>query len=126
MDLHSAVSSAIGGVNPFIPVVLRTSSGYAYSLSGDGTRVPVFADPVTVQAQVQAFTNKEIEHLNNMNIGGILKKLYIHGKVESLDRKDGTGGDLITWDGDTWLVVHVLENWPDWTAAVLQKQLTSM
>jgi hypothetical protein len=122
LNLRSA-ARVIQAVNPDRLVDLGISSGYTEST--DGTRVPYYTWAEDVSAQIQALDNKELQHLQMLNIGGILKKIYVFGVIESLDRKWGKGGDLVRFEGDDWLVVHVNESWNGiWTAATIQKQVT--
>ena len=70
MNLHGIVSGVIGTVNPFVPVTLQQSSGYA--TAPDGERTPAYtASPQSVQ--VQALSAKEVQHLIR---GGVH---HIHG-----------------------------------------------
>jgi len=120
MDLHSIASGAISAINPMVNVTIYKSIGYSTAL--DGTRTPAYASPVNVLAQVQHLTAKEIQHLNELNITGILRKIYLEGQLNSMDRAAGIGGDVVVYKGDTWLVVATPEQWPDWTCCVIQKQ----
>lgn len=109
MNLHQIVSPAIAAVNPFITGTLKQATGY--TTSGDGTQVPTYATPVTVPLQVQALSGRDIEHLDNMNIQGVVRRIYLNGNVEGVNRKEMKGGDLITFNGQTWLVTIVFETW---------------
>jgi hypothetical protein len=62
--------------------------------------------------------------MNDMNMTGIHRKVWCDTILSGGDRLDGTGGDLLTLpDGTIWLVVEVVEAWPDWCSALLQKQV---
>jgi hypothetical protein len=61
--------------------------------------------------------------LAGLNIQGVKKKIYVNGHLDAIIRSRREGGDLIQFrNGDTYLIVQVLEHWPDWTsvAVVLQ------
>jgi len=122
MDLHAIVANAISAVNPRICCTLQRSVGY--SIDEAGVQIPKYA-VYHGEAQVQPLSSKEIQHLEQLNISGILKKAYLCGEISGLVRMEGRGGDLLTLaDGTKWLVVRVLEAWPDWTAVALQRQVS--
>ncbi len=112
MNLHAIASGAIGVVNPFVPVIIQVSTGY--STNSDRERVPTYADPVTVQGQVQALSAEDLKQLDALNIQGVKQKIYINGRVDGVVRRENKGGDLIAVDGKNYLVTLVLEYWPDW------------
>lgn len=119
MNLHGIVSAAIGSVNPFTPAVLRQSTGY--TTAPDGTQVPSYTD-TPLMVQVQAFSTDELRQLDGLNIQGNSTSIYVGGNWNGIIRTERQGGDLVVMKGQTWLVVKVLEDWPDWTrlAIVLQ------
>jgi hypothetical protein len=121
MNLHSIVSGAISAVNPPVPLIFQTSTGSAPS--ADGTLVPQYSRPVTVLGQIQALEDSELRQMDSLNIQGQRRKIYINGQVDGVVRVNQQGGDILTApDGTVWLVVLVLEYWPDWCslAVVLQ------
>lgn len=124
MNLHGIVSGNIGAVNPFVPATFQASTGS--TTADDGMRVPTYADPVTVDVQVQALTGKDLMQIDGLNLNGTKRAIYLYGQADGTVRVNQKGGDLITLtDGPNagvWLVVLVLEQWPDWckTACALQ------
>jgi hypothetical protein len=122
VNLHGLASLAVGAVNPLTSATLKRCMGYG--TSANGTRTPVYAEDEAVDVQLQGMGEKELAHMNELNIGGILRTVWTNGTLQALDRKQGTGGDLlITADNTTWLVVHILFQWPEWVSAVVQKQV---
>lgn len=122
MNLHGIAAPAIGMVNPFLPITYRASTGS--TTLEDGTRVPSYAAPVTVSAQVQALTYSDLLKLGGMNIQGVRSKLYVSGSMNGIVRGAAKGGDLVTMaNGSTWLVAIVLEDWPDWTSLAITLQV---
>lgn len=130
MNLHGIVSGVIGTVNPFVPVTLQQSAG-TYDTALDGSRTPHYnASPQSVQ--VQALSAKEIQHLDGLNIQGVLRKAYLNGDWRGVYRATNQGGDLMQFaavagvpaslQGTTWKVVQVFETWPDWCALAIQLQ----
>ncbi|MEX3628093.1 MAG: hypothetical protein VB138_00145 [Burkholderia sp.] len=132
MNLHGIVSGVIGTVNPFVPVTLQQSAG-TYDTAPDGTRTPHYsASPQSVQ--VQALSAKEIQHLDGLNIQGVLRKAYLNGDWRGVYRTTNQGGDRMQFaavagvpaslQGTTWKVVQVFETWPDWCALAIQLQMS--
>lgn len=121
MNLHGIVSGAIGTINPLVPVQIRVSTGYV--TNPDGSRVPGYAPPAPVMANLVALSYNDIVQADNLNIQGVRRKMYIQGEVDGLVRPNNKGGDLVLMpDGSTWLVAMVDEHWPDWTAAIITLQ----
>lgn len=121
MNLHGTVSGVIGAVNPFIPVIIKQSTGY--TTSPDGTQVPAY-NVINTTGQQQALSGGDIMRLNNLNIQGVTTKMYLNGNYEGLFRVLGKGGDLMAFSGQTYLVAQVLERWPDWCCVALTMQVT--
>lgn len=119
MNLHAVVAPAIGAVNPFVAATVKVSTGY--TIAGDGTQQPTYADPVTVQAQVQPLSTSDVRHIEALNIQNVERAIYLNGHVDGLVRSQNKGGDLITISSGpnpgTYLVTHVFEAWPDWVKA---------
>lgn len=121
MNLHGIVSGAIGSVNPMILATVASSTGY--TTNPDGARAPAYAITPGVPIQVQALSGKEIERLNNLGIQGVLRAVYLSGSANGVVRKYGEGGDLLVFNGQTWLATQVLESWPDWTKLAVTLQM---
>lgn len=123
MNLHGIVAGAIGAINPFISVTVKLSVGY--STNPDGSRTPTYNN-TTLDAQVQALTYTDLVQLDGLGIQGVRRAVYLYGDVEGIERVNSKGGDLLIMpDGTVWLVVVVLEHWPDWckVAVTLQDQI---
>lgn len=121
MNLHGIVSGAIGTINPNVTVSIEVSTGT--TMLDDGTRVPKYASPVTVLAQIQPLTGGDLRQLESLNLQGDFQGIYISGNIDGLVRADNKGGDKITFpDGRVYLVTTVLESWPDWTKCAVTLQ----
>jgi hypothetical protein len=99
-----------------------------YTTNDDGTRVPKYIFRGLNPVQVQAMSSKELTQLNELNLGGVLRKVYLFGDWNSIVRGDLKGGDLFIFPDDdandrTWLVVNSNETWPDWCSVTIQLQL---
>ena len=121
MDLRGLANGVTATVNPNKTVTVRRSTGY--TIGAGRKQVPGYADPVTGPAQIQALDANDIKQLDGLNIQGTVRAIYLRGVLAGVVRPDGTGGDLVEVDGQTWLVVKVLEGWPTWTKAAIVLQM---
>lgn len=121
MDLLAIVQGAIAAINPMQTALLLRSAGY--TTNPDGRRVPVYGTPIPMQVQVQELTEADLHVSDNLNLQGETKKIYLEGDWNGVIRPDGRGGDLVSVAGQVWLVVQVLENWPNWTAVLAVRQI---
>ena len=114
------VAGAIGTVNPFIRAQLLRSNGY--TTQADGSRTPIYDTIRSMMVQVQGLTTDELKHIEGLNIQGSTYGIYLNGDWDGIVRVGKQGGDLVKFYNQTWLVVAVLEGWPDWIklAVVLQ------
>lgn len=129
MDLRGLANGVTTTVNPNQTVTVLRSTGFT---TGAGAKqVPSYAAPVSGPAQIQALDADDIKQLDGLNIQGTIRAIYLRGTLAGVVRPNQTGGDLVTIAAPapvalrgTWLVVKVLESWPDWTkaAVVLQGQ----
>ena len=120
MDLRGLANGVTCAVNPNKTVTVLRSTGYTI---GTGRKqVPSYAAPVTGPGQIQALDANDIKQLDGLNIQGTIRAIYLRGVLAGVVRPDGTGGDLVQFDGQTWLVVKVLEGWPTWTKAAIVRQ----
>lgn len=120
MDLRGLVNGVTSTVNPNKTVTVRRSTGY--TIGAGRKQVPSYAAPVTGPGQIQALDANDIKQLDGLNIQGTVRAIYLRGVLAGVVRPDGTGGDLVEVDGQTWLVVKVLEGWPTWTRAAIVLQ----
>ena len=120
MDLRSIANGVSSVVNGNVIVTWLKSTGYAI---GAGLKqTPSYAPPVIAPAQVQALSTDDVKQMDGMNIQGTLRAIYLRGVLAGVIRPDGTGGDILQIDGRDWLVVKVLEVWPDWSKACIVLQ----
>lgn len=124
MNLNQLVSGAIAAVNPRTSLIIKRSQGY--QTDEDGTRRPSYT-LITTTAQVQAMSGTDIMRMNDLNIQGVMHKVYLNRNYDGVVRSREKGGDLFIFNNQVWLVVHVLENWVTWCAltVVLQNDLPS-
>lgn len=125
MNMHGAVRAIITAVNPDTSATLLQSTGYVTDV--DGTRIPSYTAS-TAAVQVQAPHGKNLDHINFLNIAGIVRVLFLNGGYwEGTVRTQARGGDIIRFPlyGETtdrdWLVVSA-KNWPDWSEIIVVLQ----
>ena len=97
MNLHQIASGFVGSVNPFVPILIRISTGY--SIAVGGRRTPSYAPAVVASGQVQSLTFRDLTQIEGLNLQGTRKAIYVNGRVDGLVRVENKGGDLITVPG---------------------------
>jgi len=119
MDLRGIANSVTNIVNPNETVSVLRSTGF--TVGSGGKQVPTYATAVDGPAQVQALDGDTLKQMDTLNIQGVLRAIYLRGALAGVVRPAGTGGDIVKRKAgtETWLVVKVLETWPDWTKAVI-------
>lgn len=124
MDLRSLANSVSSVVNPNMIVSVQFSTGY--TIGAGLKQVPSYADPVTGPAQLQALDGAELRQMDNLNLEGVLRAIYLRGPLAGVIRPESKGGDLVTIAAPApvqfrglWLVVKVFETWPLWTKCAI-------
>lgn len=120
MNLHGIVSGAIGAVNPHRSATLKICTGY--TTSSAGRRTPTYAADLTVMAQVQDLSQRDVRYLEGLGIQGSQRVMYLSGSLSGLNRPGGKGQDLVVLDGESWMVTAVMEQWPDWAKVAVTLQ----
>jgi hypothetical protein len=76
--------------------------------------------------QIQPITWGDLQQMDGINLGGVRWKIYVNGELDGVVRPELKGGDLITISTGrhqgVWLVVQVLEQYPDWCCAAITLQ----
>lgn len=116
MNLHGIVRNAINSVNPFVPATIYRALPPVTSASGH--RTGEWQPGAALRVQKQAMSQKDLEHTDNLNLQGILTKIWMDGAVYGVDRATQGGGDLILIGTELWLVGAVMEIWTDWCSVV--------
>ena len=123
MNLRSVANSATRNINPNITAIGRRYKGQTV---GEGRKqLPSYYDDETVTIQLQPLSRGDIQHVDGLNIQGLIKSIHINGSYYSVNRTMQKGGDLFIIDGQTWLVVEPMELWPDWSRCLVCLQVDS-
>lgn len=93
MHLRRLVRGSINAVNRDKLIVWSASQGMILGTGGVAT--PSYAPALTVWAQIQPIPTDLLAHLEQLNIQGVLRQVYLRNAVASAVRADGTGGDLL-------------------------------
>jgi hypothetical protein len=121
MNLHALASGAISAVNPMAIAIVQRSTGY--TTDDSGRQVPTYAPLKSIRCQIQSLTYNDLFQVDGLNIQGVKRKIYINGHLDAIIRSRREGGDLIQMqNGDTYLIVQILEHWPDWSSFVVVLQ----
>jgi len=126
MNLHGMVRGAITTVNPDIIATWSKSTGS--TSNADYTRAPTYVT-ADIPVQVQALNGTALEKAEYQNLQGITRSVYCYGNKQGVNRVDVQGGDLLTFpevpggDPRVWLVVGVVETWPDWSHVAVTLQV---
>ena len=121
INVRSLVNPATNNINQNADVVILRSLGF--EIGAGRQQVPKYDYPLAGKAQVQALDHADLEKMQGLNLQGIYRSLYLTGALHGVIRKEGEGGDLVKYNGQTWLVSKILETWPTWTKAAICLQV---
>ena len=130
MDLNAIASAATRSVTPAVAGQVWLSTGS--TTADDGTRTPTFNTLSQVTLDMQPLSGRDLQQLDGLNIQGVQRVAYVRGDIQGLVRVTGKGGDMIVipaapsapaYAGGSWLVVAVMETWPDWCKVGLTLQV---
>lgn len=123
VNLRARANVLTRRINPNISIGLRRYAGM--TVADDGAQTPAYADSVPIAGQVQAISKKDVEHLASLNISDCERMVYADTQLQATDRREQSGGDLLTFEGRVWLVVAIMEGWSTagWCRAALSKQM---
>lgn len=123
VNLRAIANRATSRINPNLSIGWRRYAGK--TVGADGTYTLSYDASVTIVGQVQALGKKDIEHLANLNISDCERMVYVNQQLQATDRREQTGGDLLTFEGRVWLVAAILEGWTTagWCRAAVSKQM---
>lgn len=121
IDVFSLASGALGIVNPAITVTVTCSDGQTIEPDGSVTRKTF---TLTVQADIQAVSAGDLEHVGSINQQADMRAVYILGGLKGLSRPLQVGGDLLNFYGSDWLVTQPVEEWGfgEWSKVIVTRQ----
>lgn len=90
--------------------------------NGDGERVPTYTT-ISGMGNVQALSSNALSYAEKMGLQGQMLSVYsLAPNFLTASMQGATGGDLITLDGVDWLVVSLVEAYPTYCHAIIQRQ----
>jgi hypothetical protein len=130
LNLHSAVRGMIQAVNADISATYLQSTGY--TLNASGQQVATYAQAKTVQIQVQPPSGRDLQHMEFLNLQGVVRTVFLYSNPQAVDRIHVQGGDLLQFPQfhgepiDNWLVTYVDQTWDvgltGWTKLIVTLQ----
>lgn len=115
MNLFSLASSVTGVVQPNVAITVQVMTGA--TTSADFSRTPTYTSRTTT-GQQQALTQADLRHVDGMNVQGEMASFYLTGDFNGVIRGVGQGGTNLLVNSQTWKVVSVPEQWPNWTRVI--------
>lgn len=109
MNLHDIASSVIQTINPLQDITITSKGSYTVDQYGKATSVA--GSSITVKADVQPVNSEDIKFITNYNQSTIYKAFWVSSNVFGINRPLAKGGDIITWNGKTYYVVSMNEDW---------------
>ena len=117
MDLRTVCNQVSNTVNSNVAISFYPSTGFT---TGAGARqVPSYGQPIRGFAQTQGLSWSDLKQIDGLNLQGTLRAIYFRGLMAGVVTPKSKGGDLVKIGCDTWLVVQVLEIFPNYTKAVI-------
>lgn len=128
MNLRGIANSAIQGINPDIPVVARTSSGFTIDPL-TRKQVPTYIS-TSGMGQLQALDGDDLRQIYGLNIQGSIRGMYLYGSLSGVIRPDGISQAHVTFTSNEggvvksreWGVFKVLESWQTWCKVAIVYQ----
>lgn len=130
LNLHSAARGMIQAVNADISATYLQSTGY--TLNASGQQVATYAQAQTVQIQVQPPSGRDLQHMEFLNLQGVVRTVFLYSNPQAVDRINVQGGDLLQFPQfhgepvDNWLVTYVDQTWDvgltGWTKLIVTLQ----
>lgn len=117
LDLHSIVFPITQVVNGASTIIVRASTGYDDTLD-TGELTPLYADPVTLSADIQPASSGDLRQLEALNVQGVKNVVYVQGSFDGVVRPLLKGGDIIEVPSGLYAGVYLvavnIETWPTW------------
>lgn len=122
MNLHALVRGVISTVNEDQKVIVLINKGSQHLYGG--ITQPLWKK-IRTTAQVQPVSSDEIKFIDNYVESSTYRTFYLNGDFNGLNRRVGSGGDKIYWNGHYWYVASNPEPWEiaGWTCVHCVQQL---
>lgn len=120
INLRGLANAAIQGVNPNTQITVRISDGYEID-PATLRQVPSYLD-YPAMGNVQALDGDDLAQVNNLNIQGTIRAVYLYGSLSGVIRPDSVSVSRLIFTSNEsgvckereWNVFKVLETWSTW------------
>lgn len=125
MNLRNIANAAIQCINPDQEIVWKRSIGY--TVDENYRQVPAYEE-VICWGNVQSVGDEMLRQLNNLNIAGVMRSIYLSENAMGISFRQMRGGDFLEFreyegvDTTTWKVVHTAETWDNWCHVIAVQQ----
>lgn len=119
-SLFAMAAAATHAVLPCIVATLRMSDGY--DTQPDGTTRPRYND-VLVSVRIQPASAADLALHEGLGQNTLTRTVYMPGEIKGVDRAHQFGGDLLLFEGATWLVTGQPELWSETQGGVKWSRL---
>lgn len=110
MNIRALANAATSRISPNMSIIWRQNMGAVQDMK-TGKRSANWQDTVLV-GQVQALTSHDLRHIEGLNQQAYTRAVYLNAQAMGARRSEMKGGDLFLFNGQTWKVISVPENWP--------------
>ena len=117
MNLNTLAAAVTGSITPLTLITITPEVGY--TTAPDGTLTPTPSTAVQTYGQVQALSQTDLRQVEGLNLQAEMASVYLPGEWSGVIRGTQQGGTTLAFNGQTWLVVFVPEQWPNWTRVIV-------
>jgi hypothetical protein len=125
MNLRGLANQLTSQINPNQAITWVQNTGYTTNAAGKRTPTTTSS---SISAQVQALSGRDLDHMDGMNVQGVMRTVFMYGNPQGVVRVDSKGGDMLQFPeipggaNRNWLVTQVIETWPNWAKVVVTLQ----
>lgn len=110
MNIRALANAATCRISPNMPIIWRQNRGTVQDRT-TGRRSTSWQDTPLV-GQVQALTAHDLRHIEGLNQQAYTRAIYLNAQALGVRRSEMKGGDLFLFNGQTWKIISIPENWP--------------
>ena len=124
MNLREIANSAIQVINPDQTITWKRSTGWQIV---NYQQVTTYEE-IECLGNVQALSDEQLHHVNDLNISGVMRSVYLSQNAMGVSFRQIRGGDILTFrefedvEPTKWKVVHSAETWDNWCHVICVQQ----
>jgi len=125
MNLREIANACIQVINPDQKIIWRRSTGW--TVDENFKQVPAYEE-IICKGNVQSVGDEMLRQMNNLNIAGVMRSVYLSANSMGISFRQMRGGDLMVFrefegiEPTTWKVVHSAETWDNWCHVICVQQ----